>query len=192
MKAQFVIKGQIKTKQRPKATTIGGHARVYTPKDTIVYENYIKTCYQTQCDGIYFQDSPLVVNMLVLFKAPKDKEKYLDYGLKCTGHKDLDNVAKIVLDALNKVAFNDDKQVYSLSMIKRYTSDIEEIRVEITSVQGTLEEAKETRKINILYKEYARLKELEKRTAKEQKKMNDLEDKLIELGVSPQVYESEE
>ena len=33
---------------------------------------------------------------------------------------DLDNISKIILDALNKVAFNDDKQVAQLSITKRY------------------------------------------------------------------------
>ena len=40
---------------------------------------------------------------------------------------DADNIAKVVLDSLNKIAFNDDAQVVELSVIKRWTEDEERI-----------------------------------------------------------------
>lgn len=39
---KLTISGEAVGKQRPKATKIGNHVRVYTPKETIIKENYFK------------------------------------------------------------------------------------------------------------------------------------------------------
>lgn len=50
---------------------------------------------------------------------------------------DIDNIAKVVCDALNGVAYKDDKQIVSLKLAKRYGSlpmvviDINEIKEQI-------------------------------------------------------------
>ena len=36
---------------------------------------------------------------------------------------DIDNIAKIILDALNKLAFNDDNQIIKLSIEKVYSEE---------------------------------------------------------------------
>ena len=40
---------------------------------------------------------------------------------------DVDNCSKIILDSLNKVAYDDDQQVVELSVLKRWTEDEERI-----------------------------------------------------------------
>jgi Holliday junction resolvase RusA-like endonuclease len=51
---------------------------------------------------------------------------------------DADNIAKIILDALNEVAWDDDAQVVQLSVCKRYDTDpcvivtIEDVLTEVT------------------------------------------------------------
>lgn len=128
----FDVIGEIKTKQRPRATVIGGHARVYPPKDTIVYENLIRTEYRRQCNDYNFGDKPLGVVIECFFKASKQLEEYGDKvkELPCKTNKDLDNICKLV-DALNGIAWNDDKQIVDLSAIKHYTLGEEKISISI-------------------------------------------------------------
>lgn len=172
---EFVIKGEIQTKQRPRATMRNGYATVYTPKDTINYENYVKSEYQRQCDE-WLGDSPLNVSIDFHFKAPKDIEKLieLDYNILCVNHKDLDNLGKVILDALNGIAFVDDKQVIKLSL-KKFYDKTEYVSVKINKAIGyTIEQAKkEYTKAKFL----ARYNELKnkKRNKAEQKRFEDLE-----------------
>ena len=48
---------------------------------------------------------------------------------------DADNIAKIVLDSLNKIAYEDDKQVVELTVIKRWTFDNERIEFEVEEIK---------------------------------------------------------
>ena len=48
----IVVEGKIRGKQRPRFNTKTG--RVFTPKETITYENWIKSCYIEQC-GEYLE-----------------------------------------------------------------------------------------------------------------------------------------
>jgi Holliday junction resolvase RusA-like endonuclease len=52
----------------------------------------------------------------------------IDGTIKPVKKPDLDNIAKICLDALNKLAFDDDSQIVALRVEKHYS---EEPRVEI-------------------------------------------------------------
>lgn len=143
--AKFIIISEITTKQRPRATIIKGHARVYDPGNT-VYENLIKLEFQRQCGDLFFNDKPLKAKITAYFKAPKAIEKYLQVGLDlpCAKHKDLDNIAKIVLDSLNGVAYNDDKQIVELEVYKKYTLQREYVEVIIEETNDlSLSEVKE-------------------------------------------------
>jgi Holliday junction resolvase RusA-like endonuclease len=52
-----------------------------------------------------------------------------------TKKPDADNIAKIILDALNGVAYTDDTQVINLLVQKRY-GEAPEVKVEITEVNN--------------------------------------------------------
>ena len=54
-----------------------------------------------------------------------------DYPMK---KPDCDNVVKIVLDSLNKIAYDDDKQVVELTVLKRWTFDNERIEFEVEEI----------------------------------------------------------
>ena len=47
----------------------------------------------------------------------------LDNELQCTKKPDVDNIIKVVLDALNKVAYQDDTQVVEVIAIKRWSNE---------------------------------------------------------------------
>ena len=130
-----VVEGKIKGKARPRFNTKTGNA--FTPGDTITYENWIKCCYQEQ-DG-KFIDGPVKARIEVYYKIPKSYTKKrvqaIRDGLEMPLKKpDSDNIAKIVLDSLNKIAFDDDAQVVELTVIKRWTEEMERIEFELEEI----------------------------------------------------------
>ena len=148
---EFIIYGEPMAKQRPRATTYGKIARVYTPKDTINYENKVLSCYIDKLKELgidttkpYFEKNELIeVNIHSYFPLVKG-----DYGKKglnksgrdklaqvyCPSKKDADNLAKIILDGLNEVAYVDDKQVVILTSIKYWTEDNARVEVKMKMV----------------------------------------------------------
>lgn len=135
MVAKLTVYTEIQTKPRPRAVSFGGHARVYTPKIALSYERFIATTYDQEC-GTFFKDRAIVVELTFHFKTPsgwpKWKQWQVDkYQCYCDKHKDIDNLAKSVLDALNNVAYFDDKQIIELHCTKLWTNDRERIDIVI-------------------------------------------------------------
>lgn len=118
---RIILTGKPKGKQRPRFYR--GHA--VTPKDTREYEELLATMWKVHKCG-YFGEKPIKVSIRAYFLVPKSytKKKKLMIAL---GNifpiikPDADNIAKIVLDGLNGVAYKDDSQVVGLHCIKRYT-----------------------------------------------------------------------
>ena len=146
----FVVNGEPMAKQRPRVTTFNGYARAYTPKDTLNYENKVLMCYKESIKDIpnhnvevQFPNQMLCVTIEAYFGLTKG-----DYGKKglnksgrekmehiyCPTHKDCDNIAKIVLDALNGVCYKDDKQIVMLLVIKKYTESQPRVEVQIKDI----------------------------------------------------------
>ena len=57
MKINFIIQGKVQAKQRPRFN--GKFA--YTPKETVAYENWVKTCYLEKYRGQQPLEQPLKV-----------------------------------------------------------------------------------------------------------------------------------
>lgn len=119
----FTIKGEPRGKGRPRFTKNG---RVYTPTETIQYENLVALGYRNSAKGYKFT-SPVRVTIKAFQKPPKKSKKVVEAMLNGrvlpTKKPDLDNIAKIILDGLNKVAWDDDTQVVEMMVIKRYAED---------------------------------------------------------------------
>lgn len=120
----FTIKGEPKGKGRPRFTKSG---RVYTPDKTAQYESLVALSYRNVAKGYKFT-SPVRVTIKAFHKIPKGKAKkvvgdMLDGRILPTKTPDADNVAKIILDGLNKVAWDDDTQVVDVMVTKRYAED---------------------------------------------------------------------
>lgn len=133
----IVVTGKIKGKARPRFSTKTG--RAFTPGDTISYENWVKCCYKEQC-GIFI-DGPVKARIEVYYKIPKSYTKKrvqaIREGLEMPLKKpDSDNIAKIVLDSLNKIAFDDDAQVVELVVVKKWTEGQERIEFELEEVSN--------------------------------------------------------
>lgn len=136
---QLTILGDPMGKQRPRYSTYGGYVRTYTPQKTINYESLIAHEYNEKYGKLMFnRETPIKAYIHAYFPLSKG-----DYGKKglnksgrekmsmvyCTKHLDIDNVIKIVLDALNSICYVDDKQIVSVESSKSWT--LETPRVEI-------------------------------------------------------------
>ena len=128
----FEIPGEPKGKGRPRFTRNG---RTYTPEQTAVYENLVKVMFmQAYPDTQPIpQGTPCTARLTAFFPIPQSagKKKSADMesgSIRPTKKPDTDNIAKIVLDALNGLAYHDDSQVVDLTVIKTYSR---EPRVEV-------------------------------------------------------------
>lgn len=137
---KFTVPGQPKGKARARTVRRGGGKSFsYTPEGTVLYENLIKTCYLQDAGHVLFNDGqPLAVSITAFYEVPKSyskkkKQEMLDGQLYPTKKPDIDNIAKCVLDALNKLAYRDDTQVVRLHTEKRYAK-IPRVEVEIREV----------------------------------------------------------
>lgn len=129
----ITVEGKIKGKARPRV--FNGHAM--TPKDSVQYENWVKICYQQQCGKHY--EGPIRANITAYYKVPKSYTKKKIQAIRDgedfpTKKPDSDNVAKIILDSLNKIAYDDDSQVVDLRVLKRWTEEIERVEFELEGI----------------------------------------------------------
>ncbi len=118
---KFIVPGEPKGKARPRFSRAGNYIRAYTPQNTVNYENYVKLCYP--CGKKL--EGGIIAEITGVFPIPKSvsKKKRLQmlngeipYTKKC----DCDNLAKIILDALNGIAYDDDSQICKLYVSKQY------------------------------------------------------------------------
>jgi Holliday junction resolvase RusA-like endonuclease len=119
-----------------------GRTQSVTPKGTVSYENLVKTCYMQAEDRKEWLDKePLTVYITAYFDIPKStskkkRQQMIDGELMPTKKPDIDNIAKIICDALNGVAYKDDTQVVELIMRKKYTDGLPRVMVGIYDFEG--------------------------------------------------------
>ena len=110
----------------------------YTPDNTVLYENLIKTRYLEVTDKKYENKEALHVSITAFFEPPKSTSKkrreimLAGYEKPCK-KPDIDNIAKVILDSLNDIAYHDDTQVVSLCMAKKY-AETPRVEVEIQTL----------------------------------------------------------
>lgn len=126
MKKQFTftIYGEPRGKGRPRFTR-NGHT--YTPPETTKYERMIRAMFMTRYPRAekIGKDIPVRAKINAFYRIPdsagKGKKQLMRAGLiKPTKKADADNVAKVILDALNGFAYHDDAQVVVLEVKKIY------------------------------------------------------------------------
>lgn len=108
---RFTVFGEPKSKQRPRVTRYGA----YTPKETLLAEDKIRQIWR----GL--DTPPFAYSVLVT----------IDFFNGNKRRRDLDNMAKLVLDALNKEAYDDDNQIVALELRKFFAAP-DRARTEIT------------------------------------------------------------
>lgn len=134
MAIRFTVPGEPKGKARPRIfTNKAGRSQAITPQDTLTYENLVRWVFANTMEARKLQGE-IEAKIVAMYPIPKSMTKknrqLIDEGkLHPTKKPDLDNVAKIILDSLNKIAFDDDSQVTRLIVEKHFSN---EPRVEIT------------------------------------------------------------
>lgn len=122
---EFTVPG-LKGKDRPRMTRTG---HVYTTRQTEDYEETIRWCFRKAFAGVVKPlEGPVSVTIKAYHPAPKTAPKH-KRALMLSGARvpqlkpDADNVAKVILDALNGMAYADDKQVVVLRVSKHYAQE---------------------------------------------------------------------
>lgn len=135
MIVKFTVLGNPQAKQRPRASVINGHARMYTPKDTVNYENLVRYTYQREVGKKL--DGAIEMTVKAYFPIPKSvsKKQHVLMASETYPHTkkpDADNCIKSVSDGIQGVAFDDDKQIYKI-VAEKYYSNNPRIEVELRS-----------------------------------------------------------
>ena len=123
MKYEFDVIGPITGKGRPRVNTYT--ARAYTPAKTKEYEDLVKQYFIIKYPGYRPLEGRIKVKIVANFKIlnntrKKDIEDMLNGNISPVKKPDIDNIVKIILDSLNKLAFKDDNQITKLEIEKVY------------------------------------------------------------------------
>jgi len=119
----FTVYGEPKGKQRPVFTRKG---RAYTAKQTVDYEAAVQAAYRSQYGNYSFPlEVTLSLQIAAFYKIPKSTSKAMrkrmhSQEIRPRKTPDIDNVVKIVADALNGVAYADDRQIVTMQASKFY------------------------------------------------------------------------
>jgi Holliday junction resolvase RusA-like endonuclease len=145
-RVEFNVWGEIVGKQRARITSMGS----YTPQKTVDKESEVRRSFLEKYwdtlarQYVLFQycfpkGVPIRIS-ITCFQAKKD---YVS-GEMNIKKPDLDNIVKLVCDALNKVLWNDDAQIVHIVARKFYRHDPgdENVLVEPSYMRIVVEEAK--------------------------------------------------
>ena len=119
MSVCFAVPGKPQGKGRPRFTRSG---HTYTPNRTAEYEERVKLAYKQA--GVGKLSGFVSADICAVFVVPKSYTKAQRAAALNASFApkkpDCDNIAKIILDALNGLAYDDDAQVVKLRVEKRY------------------------------------------------------------------------
>ena len=120
---EFEVIGEIVGKERPRVNTYTN--MIYTPPRTKDYENLIRQYFMIKYPKHELLTNRISVEIIAYMKIPKNtskkKKQEMLYGLVSPTKKpDADNIAKSILDAMNKFVFKDDNLVSKITVEKRY------------------------------------------------------------------------
>lgn len=135
---EFEIPGEIVGKARPRMNTYTGIA--YTPTKTKYYEYLVKRAFQDKYGCIDLIPGDIAVKIIIVayFNIPKSTskrkcEQMLKDEIRPTKKPDIDNITKIILDAMNKFVIYDDTQVVEL-IVKKYYAKTPKVYVKVEEI----------------------------------------------------------
>ena len=120
----FLVNTKPQGKARPRFSRKSGV--VYTPAKTAKYEKAISKAFREAGGKCMPGGCYVSVSVHAFFEIPKSYTKGKRLACKCNINRpdkkpDIDNIIKAVLDGLNGVAYEDDKQVVEAIGRKYYT-----------------------------------------------------------------------
>lgn len=128
----FTVYGEPVAQGRPRATTINGQVRMYDPKKSREFKDYVKLV-ASEYRPEQLLEGPLYLEVKIfkpsLKSFSKKKKAAAERGeVRPTTKPDVDNYVKSIKDACNKVIWKDDSQIVDLHVSKFYS---ENPRIEI-------------------------------------------------------------
>lgn len=132
---KLIIPGEPMGKQRPRVTKHG----TYTPKKTVNYENLVQLAFINEYKHHKPIEGPIKMNIRAYFQIPQSASKAKKTSMernniRPTKRPDWDNVGKIITDALNGLAYQDDKQIVSCT-VEKYYSSVPRVLVELEELE---------------------------------------------------------
>ena len=117
---KFEILGKPTGKGRPRRGKYG----TYTPQKTRDYEDLVKLSFKNKYK-VEPSEREIKMKITAVFEPPrrlskKKRAELIDWEQGYMHKPDIDNIAKIILDALNGLAYKDDNQVTALLLFKQY------------------------------------------------------------------------
>jgi Holliday junction resolvase RusA-like endonuclease len=110
-------------KARPRFSRRGNKVVTFTPRETQIYEQNVKSLAQVAMIGKAMLEGPVKVTITAYFAHKKKTGWHIS-------RPDIDNVVKAILDGLNGVVFADDAVVAQLVASKHYGEERVEVQVE--------------------------------------------------------------
>ena len=116
----FTVYGKVRGQARPRFTGVGKKRRktkryAYEDAKAKEYKKAIAIAYREAANGAFFASGEVQMNIDVFRTMPEGYSGNIEPDVY---RPDIDNIAKAVMDALNGVAYDDDKQVTRLTIIK--------------------------------------------------------------------------
>lgn len=139
MKIKFTVPGNPFGKERPNFARMGQKVVTYTPQKTVNYETLVKWAYQQSAHGARFANRAMLdARIFMYFEIPqstskKERELMLKGVVRPIKKPDVDNAAKAILDALNKLAYRDDAQIVD-HMVRKFYSENPRVDVIISDI----------------------------------------------------------
>ena len=127
MKISFTVKGDPVGWQRTGNNKKTG--ALYTQEKTRQHEQLVAWSYRQQCGRFRFPNKTYIdLRVFAYLKIPKsatkrDREKMISGEIRPTVKPDFDNIGKLVADALNGIAYDDDKCIVDAVVRKFYSTD---------------------------------------------------------------------
>ena len=127
----FEIPGEPVAKARPRMSSRNGVNRVYTPSKSVNFEQLVGFAFASKYKNHIPTKKPVKIKIMCFYSFPnrltKKKEDTIkwfmvdnDMPYPRAKKPDVDNLIKSVLDGLNSIAFEDDKQVFEITAGKYY------------------------------------------------------------------------
>jgi len=118
----LTVPGEPMGKGRPRWAKWG----IYTPKKTVNYETQIRERFSAEYPGFEPLTSAIRLELSAYLGIPcsesKRKQALMEAGaIRPKKRPDLDNIEKVVLDALQSIAFRNDSQVCAVDKMKWYS-----------------------------------------------------------------------
>lgn len=136
---EFIVEGDPQGKGRPRFSRRSG--TVYTPSKTAKYEKQIQKSFLAAGGKLIPGDCYVGVTVEAYFTVPKSYTK--GKRLACQHNltrpikkPDIDNTLKVILDALNGIAYEDDRQVVEVRCRKWYAQSTGCLKIGIREVHA--------------------------------------------------------